>query len=82
MLARRQHGDDDIGALDRGYRAVGDGSAVGLGLIARGRHQVERDHLVAGLDQIGRHRPAHIAEANECDTCHLEFLRVKRFCFA
>jgi hypothetical protein len=27
---------------------------------------------VAGLDQIGRHRPAHVAEANECDTCHLE----------
>ena len=70
MLAGRQHGDDDLGALHRADRAVGDPSAVGLGLIARGRHQIERDHLVAGLDQIGRHRAAHVAEADECDACH------------
>ena len=44
--------------------------AVGLGLIARGRHEIERGHLVAGLDQIGRHRAAHVAEADECDVCH------------
>ena len=53
-------------------RTLGDGGAVGLGLIARGRDQIERGDLVAGLDQIGRHRPAHVAEANECDICHLE----------
>ncbi len=47
--------------------------AVGPGLIARGRHQVECGHLVAGLDQIGRHRAAHVAEADECDVCHVPF---------
>jgi hypothetical protein len=26
---------------------------------------------VAGLDQIGGHRPAHIAETDECNACHL-----------
>ena len=53
-------------------RTLGDGGAIGLGLIARGRDQIERGDLVAGLDQIGGHRPAHVAEANECDICHLE----------
>ena len=72
MLARRQHGDDDFGALDGGNRSLRDISPVRLGLIARGRHQIERGDLVASLDQIGRHRPAHIAEANKCDICHLE----------
>ena len=71
----------DVSALDGSNRTLGNISAVGLGLIARGRHQIERGHLVAGLDQIGRHRPAHIAEANECDICHLEFLRFKAFLF-
>ena len=61
--------------------AVGDRGAVRLGLIARGRHQIERDHLVAGLDQIGGHRPAHVAEADECDICHLEFPPLEAFLF-
>ena len=61
--------------------AVGNPGTVGLGLIARGRHQIERGHLVAGLDQIGRHRPAHIAEADECDICHLEFPPLGLFLF-
>ena len=67
--------------LTAANRALGDRSAVGLGLIARGRDQIERGHLVAGLDQIGRHRPAHVAEANECDICHLEFPPLELFCF-
>src|ERR1700674_447922 len=54
----------DTGASTDG--TLGNGRAVGLGLIAGGCHQIEGDHLVAGLDQIGRHRPAHIAEADEC----------------
>ena len=52
--------------------------AVGLGLIARGLHQIEADHLVAGLDQIGGHRPAHVAEADECDACHVRFPPLER----
>ena len=81
MLAGGQHGDDDVGALHRADRALGDPSAVGLGLIARGRHQIERDHLVAGLDQIGRHRAAHVAEADECDVCHGPVPSAQQFLF-
>ena len=55
------------------HGAVGDPCPVGLGLRARRLDQIERGHLVAGLDQIGRHRPAHIAETDECDACHLKF---------
>ena len=32
--------------------------------------QVEAGHRVAGLDEIGGHRTAHVAEADECDRCH------------
>ena len=71
MLARGQHGDDDIRALHRSCRAVGDGGAVGLGLIEQSLHQIEADDLVAGLDEIGGHRPAHVAESDECDCCHV-----------
>jgi hypothetical protein len=28
---------------------------------------------VASLDQIGGHRPTHIAETDECNACHLWF---------
>ena len=51
-------------------RAFGNRRTIGFGLIARSRDQIERDDLVSGLDQIGGHRPAHIAEADECDGCH------------
>jgi hypothetical protein len=81
VLASGQHSDDDFGALHRGNRALGNRGAVGLGLIARGRDEIERDHLMAGLDQIGGHGPAHIAEADECDRCHVRFLRWGRFLF-
>ena len=71
MLAGRQHRNHDVGALDRANRAVGDPGTVGLRLIARGFHQIEARHLLAGLDQIGGHRPAHVAEPDECDVGHV-----------
>ena len=71
MLAGRQHRDDDLGALDGSDRALGDGGAIRFGLIARGSDEIERDDLVAGLDEIGRHRAAHVAETNECNAGHL-----------
>src|SRR5580700_10692327 len=81
MFARRQHGDDDVSAFDRANCTVGDRRTVRFGLLARGSHQIERDDLVASLDQIGRHRAAHVAEADECDACHVS-LRLRRFYFA
>jgi hypothetical protein len=73
MLARGQHRNHDFGALDRGGSTFGDRSTISLGLVARGFHQIERHHPVAGLDQIGGHRAAHIAKTNECNACHLWF---------
>ena len=61
------------------HRALADRGTIGLGLIARGCDQIERGHLVAGLDQIGRHRAAHIAEADECDVCHVRIPPLGRF---
>jgi hypothetical protein len=71
MFAGGQHGDDDVGALHGCHRALADRGAITLRLIARGSDQIERGHLMASLDQIGRHRPAHIAEADECNVCHV-----------
>jgi hypothetical protein len=31
------------------------------------RDDIESRHLVAGLDQVGRHRPAHVAQSDETD---------------
>ena len=39
-------------------------------LIAGGRRQVEADDVVPGLDEIGGHRAAHVAEADEGDLGH------------
>src|SRR5260370_23439907 len=72
MLACREHGDHSIGALDGSSSAVSNCCAIGLCRVRRGFDQIERDYLVARLDQIGSHRPAHIAKADECDVCHVE----------
>jgi hypothetical protein len=61
LLARRQHGDDDVGAGDRGAEIGGRGRA--------GRHRpldgvhggIEGAYLVAGRQQIAGHRQAHVS---------------------
>jgi hypothetical protein len=30
-------------------------------------HEIDAEHFVAGFDEIGGHRPAHVAEADESD---------------
>ena len=79
MLACRQHGDHGVGAFYGCDRTFGNACAIGHGLIARGSDEVERDNLVTCFHEIGSHRAAHVAEANECDRCHFDFLRVSRF---
>ena len=70
MLAGGQHGDDDLGALDRLGRALG---LVGA-LLDRGRdgcvRQVEGDHLMLRLAEIRGHRATHVAETDEGDLRH------------
>ena len=67
MRARRQHGDDDVRVPDRlGDRS--DGRAAGRGGAVEGvLRQVEGGHGMTGLRLIGRHAPAHVAEADEGD---------------
>src|SRR5579871_3704854 len=74
--AGRKHRDNDAGAFHGRNRAFRDGGAVRFGLIARGRDEIERDHRVASLDEIGRHRATHVAETDERNAGHLEFLRL------
>ena len=40
------------------------------GGVARRRHDVEARHVSARFDQIGGHRPAHIAETDEANMRH------------
>ena len=65
VLARRQHGDDDVGVLDGAPGAGDDLDAVSGRGFAQRRYQVEAENVLARLDQVGGHRPAHIAETDE-----------------
>src|SRR5690242_3727685 len=75
MLARRQHGDDDVGVLDRLDHREG-GRTTGF---LRARHggfrKVEGDDLIARLGLVGGHAASHVAEADECDFRHPVFLQ-------
>ena len=70
VLARRQHGDDHLGVADHVPGRLPDRDAVRPSQIQGSRHEVEADDLMAGLDQIGRHGPAHVAETNETNCRH------------
>ena len=70
----RQHGDDDLGPRDRLARAAHDRDAgLGRGLLLRLDEVVAGDP-VAGLDQVGGHRPAHVAQPQKCDVGHFSSL--------
>ena len=70
MPAGRQHGDDHIGRrngavaplrrLHPGFTGLAHGAGDGI----------EPDHAMARLDEIGGHRPAHVAEADKGDGAH------------
>src|SRR5262249_1728261 len=38
--------------------------------LEHGLAQVEHPHVMPGLDEVARHRPAHIADTDECDGGH------------
>ena len=70
VLARRQHGDRDVGPCRRLRGAGGDLHAAFRRGVARSGDEIEADDAVARLDQIGGHRAAHVAEADEGDFAH------------
>ena len=70
MLARGQHGDDDVDARCRLGRGFG-GLGARFDDRVQGRcAQIEGVHAMARLQEIARHRPAHIADADETDCGH------------
>src|SRR6185312_4055615 len=66
-VAVGQHGDHRVCAGHGGGGAVEDrGATLGSGG-GSGGHRVEPAHGVAGGNQVGRHRPTHVAEPQEGD---------------
>ena len=62
-----QHGENDLGVAHRDGRAVADRDALVRGGCGRGGYRVETPHGVAGGNQVGRHRSAHVAQPQERD---------------
>ena len=71
MLAGRQHGDDHVGAADGAPGGGRDGRAGCGGGGLRRLDEIEAGNRMAGLDQVGDHRGAHVAEADEGDFGHV-----------
>ena len=70
VLSSGQHGDDHLGACDC-RRCIGhDRDSIVLRALQIVRHQIEALHPIPGLDAVGGHRVAHIAEADEGDGGH------------
>src|ERR1700722_7249063 len=70
MFTGREHGDDNVGVVHRTLGVGDDLHAVFRGSLARRRHHVEAAHTLARLDQIGGHRPAHVAETDKSNVRH------------
>jgi hypothetical protein len=70
VLPGGQHGDHHVGARRRDLRGLGHRPAGRLEPVGRRGGDVHALDLVAGLEQVLRHRQAHIAEPDESDPCH------------
>ena len=70
VTSGREHGYDRVGARDglAGARRNGDARCGRRGL--RGIDKIEAGDRMTRLDEIGGHRRAHVAEADECDSGH------------
>ena len=72
VLTGRQHGDDDVGAARRLRRAARRLHAGGRQRLHGTGIDVVADDAMAGLHQVGRHRRAHVAQADEADRRHAQ----------
>ena len=71
-LAVGQHGDDDVAARHGIGGALRGLTALVYQFLQGIRGQVEAGNLVAGLQQIGRHRQTHLSKPDKGDTrCRL-----------
>ena len=69
--ARRKHGDDHFGIVGRRSGLAGGGATGSDQLADRVQTDVVTSNLVTGLDQVLRHRAAHIPEADKAYSRHL-----------
>ena len=68
LLAGRQHGDDRVRlSAEFGERRGGFCADIRGELRGACRVGIIGDDLIAALLKVGRHRPAHIADADEAD---------------
>ena len=70
VLARRQHGDDDVCVLDALSGVPDNLNAIGGGRLARCRDNVKTEYRAAAFDQIGGHWPAHVSKTDKSDIRH------------
>ncbi|MNH22885.1 hypothetical protein D3C79_827590 [compost metagenome] len=68
MHRGRQHGDDQFGALCRFTGRCTDTAAQLFQFRQHGLVQVHQAQCMAGLDQVARHRRAHVAQTDKCNT--------------
>ena len=80
MRARRQHGEHRITARRRVAVRPHQRRAGILRRIERRLHKVEDRHRMSRLDQIGEHRPAHIAGADKADFSHMFVSPIRTSC--
>ena len=67
MRGSRQHGDDQFSALGRLAGRVTDVPAQRGQLRQNVFVEIEQVQRVSGIEQVARHRCAHIAQTNKCD---------------
>ena len=70
MLAGRQHRDDDIAARGDDLGGLGHRAAGSAQLVSLDAAHVDALDLMTCLDEVLRHRQAHVAEPDESDPCH------------
>jgi len=63
----REHGDHQLGAFGRIARRRADMAAKGFQLGQDVFVQVKQVQRMPGLEQVARHRCAHVAQTNKCD---------------
>ncbi|MNL46917.1 hypothetical protein D3C87_1696660 [compost metagenome] len=67
MHGSRQHGDHQFRVLRRFTGRRADAAAQLFQLCQHGFVQVDQTQRMAGLDQVARHRRAHVAETDKSD---------------
>ena len=70
MFARRQHGDHIVDPGGRLRSTFGHRRAHCLELRQGSLGQIKNSYLMPRLDQIGGHRPTHVAQPDKRNLCH------------